>query len=41
MLDQGIVPNAATFVAVLSACSHAGLVDEGLEFFHSMQITTE
>lgn len=37
MLAQGVVPNAATFVSVLSACSHAGLVDKGLEIFHSMQ----
>lgn len=37
MLVQGTVPNAATFVAILSACCHAGLVDEGFEFFCSMK----
>ncbi|KAG8391250.1 hypothetical protein BUALT_Bualt01G0168600 [Buddleja alternifolia] len=30
-------PNAATFVAVLSACARAGLVDEGMRFFHLMK----
>eukprot|EP01018_Ginkgo_biloba_P039040 Gb_26816 [translate_table: standard] len=29
-------PNHITFNGVLSACSHAGLVDEGWQFFHSM-----
>ncbi|XP_027347653.1 pentatricopeptide repeat-containing protein At2g13600-like [Abrus precatorius] len=37
MLLQGVVPNAATFVGILSACSHTGLVGEGLRIFHSMQ----
>ncbi|WVZ23870.1 hypothetical protein V8G54_002414 [Vigna mungo] len=37
MSHQGVVPNAATFVGVLSACNHAGLVGEGLRFFHTMQ----
>ncbi|KAJ7967399.1 Pentatricopeptide repeat-containing protein [Quillaja saponaria] len=37
MLDQGVAPNAATFVGVLSACSRAGLVDEGMRIFHSME----
>ncbi|XP_057956483.1 pentatricopeptide repeat-containing protein At3g22150, chloroplastic [Malania oleifera] len=32
-----IRPDAITFVAVLSACSYAGLVDEGLHIFESMQ----
>lgn len=37
MLAQGVVPNAATFVSILSACGHAGLVDEGLSIFWSMK----
>ncbi|QCD83137.1 pentatricopeptide repeat-containing protein At2g13600-like [Vigna unguiculata] len=37
MSHQGVVPNAATFVGVLSACNHAGLVGEGLRIFHTMQ----
>ncbi|CAA7055957.1 unnamed protein product [Microthlaspi erraticum] len=37
MQEEGRVdPDAATFTAVLSACSHAGLVEEGLEIFNSM-----
>ncbi|KAK9291900.1 hypothetical protein L1049_019851 [Liquidambar formosana] len=37
MLDQEVNPNAATFVGVLSACGHAGLVNEGMRFFHTME----
>lgn len=29
-------PNLVTFVGVLSACSHVGMVDEGLSYFKSM-----
>ncbi|XP_010247889.1 PREDICTED: pentatricopeptide repeat-containing protein At4g21065-like [Nelumbo nucifera] len=36
MLRSGISPNRITFVSLLYACSHAGLVDEGLRFFYSM-----
>ncbi|KAH0450847.1 hypothetical protein IEQ34_021539 [Dendrobium chrysotoxum] len=36
MLEADFQPNYLTFIAVLSACSHAGLVDEGKRFFHSM-----
>ncbi|KAG8381157.1 hypothetical protein BUALT_Bualt06G0093200 [Buddleja alternifolia] len=36
MLDFGVEPNEVTYVAVLSACSHAGLTDEGFMHFHSM-----
>ncbi|OVA17815.1 Pentatricopeptide repeat [Macleaya cordata] len=36
MVEEGTKPTSATFVAVLSACSHSGLVEEGLEHFGSM-----
>ncbi|CAA6666859.1 unnamed protein product [Spirodela intermedia] len=36
MLRHGPPPNAVTFVALLYACSHAGLVDEGRRLFYSM-----
>ncbi|KAF1001525.1 hypothetical protein AG4045_023993 [Apium graveolens] len=34
--SAGIKPDKATFTAVLSACSHAGLVDNGIHIFNSM-----
>ncbi|PON65938.1 DYW domain containing protein [Trema orientale] len=36
MIKQGIRPNNITFVGVLNACSHRGLVELGFEIFHSM-----
>eukprot|EP01018_Ginkgo_biloba_P005621 Gb_23018 [translate_table: standard] len=36
MLQAGMKPNHITFICVLSACSHSGLVDEGLRYFDSM-----
>eukprot|EP01018_Ginkgo_biloba_P034731 Gb_12556 [translate_table: standard] len=36
MQEAGIKPDHITFTAVLSACSHAGLVDEGWQYFNSM-----
>lgn len=36
MLDFGVQPNEVTYIAVLSACSHAGLIDEGWRHFDSM-----
>ncbi|KAL0735989.1 hypothetical protein Bca4012_012199 [Brassica carinata] len=36
MKDGDCKPNALTFLAVLSGCSNAGLIDEGVECFESM-----
>jgi pentatricopeptide repeat protein len=36
MQQEGIPPNGVTFLNVLTACSHAGLVDEGQHFLTSM-----
>eukprot|EP01018_Ginkgo_biloba_P009788 Gb_07729 [translate_table: standard] len=36
MQHSGIMPNHVTFVGVLSACCHAGLVDDGLQYFDRM-----
>eukprot|EP01018_Ginkgo_biloba_P006259 Gb_32983 [translate_table: standard] len=36
MLQEGIKPSPITFISVLSACSHTGLVDEGRCYFNSM-----
>ncbi|GFP91768.1 pentatricopeptide repeat-containing protein at3g29230 [Phtheirospermum japonicum] len=37
MEREGFVPDKVTFVGVLSACNHAGLVNDGINFFHSME----
>ncbi|XP_044508059.1 pentatricopeptide repeat-containing protein At4g33990-like [Mangifera indica] len=37
MLDEGVKPNDITFVSLLSACSHSGLVSEGQSYFSMMQ----
>ncbi|KAH9535066.1 hypothetical protein CY35_17G034800 [Sphagnum magellanicum] len=36
MCEEGVHPDDITFVCLLSACSHAGFVDEGLRFFALM-----
>lgn len=36
MLGERVRPNAATFVSVLSACSHSGQVDKGWRIFRMM-----
>ncbi|KAI3831532.1 hypothetical protein MKW92_046091 [Papaver armeniacum] len=35
--NQGVRPDWITFVALLSACNHAGLVDLGIKHFESMK----
>ncbi|KAL5987495.1 hypothetical protein ACLOJK_035243 [Asimina triloba] len=37
MQQEDVKPNHATFIAVLRACGHMGLFDEGSHYFHSMR----
>lgn len=37
MQEQGFRPNDVTFVNLISACSHAGLVEEGISCFEAME----
>ncbi|CAL5021299.1 unnamed protein product [Urochloa decumbens] len=39
MREAGISPDSVTFTGLLAACSHAGLVDKGMEYFNSMNGT--
>ncbi|KAJ4970326.1 hypothetical protein NE237_003425 [Protea cynaroides] len=36
MKRSGVQPDEITFLGILYACSHTGLVDEGCKYFHSM-----
>ncbi|CDP13130.1 unnamed protein product [Coffea canephora] len=36
MLEEGFLPTDVTFVSALSACSHCGLIEKGLQLYHSM-----
>ncbi|XP_031494715.1 putative pentatricopeptide repeat-containing protein At2g01510 [Nymphaea colorata] len=36
MVENGTKPDNVTFVSVLHACSHAGIIDEGFRIFDSM-----
>ncbi|GMN56190.1 hypothetical protein TIFTF001_025295 [Ficus carica] len=36
MIQVGMKPNGVTFIGLLHACSHMGLVDQGRKFFASM-----
>jgi pentatricopeptide repeat protein len=38
MCQEGVEIDNITFVSLLSACSHAGLVDEGVHFFESTSL---
>ncbi|ONK63858.1 uncharacterized protein A4U43_C07F19660 [Asparagus officinalis] len=37
MMSMGFKPNEVTFVSILSACSHSGLVREGTHYFNLMR----
>ncbi|XP_024522736.1 pentatricopeptide repeat-containing protein At1g11290, chloroplastic-like [Selaginella moellendorffii] len=37
LVDEGLKPNAVVLLAVLSACSHAGLLEKGRKLFGSMK----
>ncbi|PRQ23103.1 putative tetratricopeptide-like helical domain, DYW domain-containing protein [Rosa chinensis] len=37
MIDEGVKPDHVTFVSLMAACSHSGLVNEGELYFHMMQ----
>ncbi|KAH7427827.1 hypothetical protein KP509_10G062000 [Ceratopteris richardii] len=37
MIGTGVHPNDATFLIVLSMCSHAGMVEKGLSYFQLME----
>ncbi|KAK4746390.1 hypothetical protein SAY87_012702 [Trapa incisa] len=37
-LQSGSLPNDVLFLSVLSACSHTGLVEQGLQLYHSMSV---
>lgn len=39
MIEAKVKPNAITFGNILTGCSHAGLVEEGLSYFYSMEDT--
>ncbi len=36
MCEEGVQPDDITFICLLSACSHAGLVDEGMRCYATM-----
>ncbi|KAK1666773.1 hypothetical protein QYE76_054932 [Lolium multiflorum] len=37
MEEDGVQPNEITFVALLTACTHAGFIDQGMSFFEEMK----
>ncbi|KAK1267421.1 putative pentatricopeptide repeat-containing protein [Acorus gramineus] len=37
MQDEGISPDRVAYISVMSACSHAGLIEEGRRHFESMR----
>ncbi|KAI4350441.1 hypothetical protein L6164_004896 [Bauhinia variegata] len=39
MVHSGLQPDSVSFLSVICACSHCGLVEEGLQYFNSMTRT--
>ncbi|KAK7390433.1 hypothetical protein VNO78_25738 [Psophocarpus tetragonolobus] len=39
MIHRGLKPNEVTFINLLKGCSHAGMIDDGLNYFYSMEKT--
>uniref|UniRef100_A0A1D1YUW0 Pentatricopeptide repeat-containing protein At1g74630 n=1 Tax=Anthurium amnicola TaxID=1678845 RepID=A0A1D1YUW0_9ARAE len=37
MEEQGVIPDGIAFIAILYACSHAGLVEQGYDYFCKME----
>ncbi|XP_029130749.1 pentatricopeptide repeat-containing protein At2g22070 isoform X2 [Cajanus cajan] len=37
MIHRGLKPNAVTFVNLLKGCSHSGMVEDGLNYFYTME----
>lgn len=37
MKQSGVCPNAVTFLGLLTACNHSGLVEDGWQLFHCMK----
>ncbi|KAK8954376.1 Pentatricopeptide repeat-containing protein [Platanthera zijinensis] len=37
MKETAAAPNESTYIAVMCACTHAGMIDEGIEIFESMK----
>ncbi|KAH7554128.1 hypothetical protein JRO89_XS12G0117000 [Xanthoceras sorbifolium] len=37
MISEGLIPDEVAFTVILTACSHAGLVEEGWHYFESMR----
>ncbi|XP_071706859.1 pentatricopeptide repeat-containing protein At3g29230 [Rutidosis leptorrhynchoides] len=37
MKKDGFTPDKVTFVGVLCACTHAGFIDEGIQYFYTME----
>ncbi|XP_020579029.1 pentatricopeptide repeat-containing protein At4g39530-like [Phalaenopsis equestris] len=37
MIEDGIYPNVVTFVSLLNACSHSGLIKDGISLFELMK----